>query len=518
MSDCIYSFAAFSDTLGRVIQASRLYGVYRACLLTTRDRSYALSILQASATAARCPLYHFTVAGRYRYEPERLTWQAEGGLESSPPELLRQAQELKSGGVVVLEDSLQYLRDDQGDARMRMLLANMLYTPGGSPGVVLLFLEPPSAANQVPSMLADQFVRFDIPYPRLRELEEIAKAEIAAGLARNNQPLNHGLIQQEGERLATCLVGLTHSAARNALRDVLAGDPQDFAGAFNRLQSRKTEQLRRELAMNVLDTVQVEEPIGLDYLVDYLTMVQSRMRLTGPERARGILLIGPPGTGKTMLARAIGRLVHLPVVEFRIAALMNSYLGETEQRFARAFATLEAMSPNIVFIDELEKAFGDSQERDGGTMMRVTGSLLSWLSDNPFPNFIIGTSNSLTRMGEIGLTMTRAERFDAAFFVDVPGQEARRRMLARWLADKVADAEAVAATLAAETEKFSGADLHSLVKTAAGWAAYHQQPLTVERLRQEINAKRPRVLALYDQFQELRRWGRHHCLPAGPSE
>ena len=64
-----------------------------------------------------------------------------------------------------------------------------------------------------------------------------------------------------------------------------------------------------------------------------------------------ILMIGPPGTGKTQLARSIGGLVDLPVVEFRIAALMNSLLGETERRFAQAFATLEAMSPNVVFID-----------------------------------------------------------------------------------------------------------------------------------------------------------------------
>ena len=58
-----------------------------------------------------------------------------------------------------------------------------------------------------------------------------------------------------------------------------------------------------------------------------------------------------------MLARAIGRLVGLPVVDFRISSLMNSYLGETERRFARAFATLEAMAPNVVFIDEIEKGF-----------------------------------------------------------------------------------------------------------------------------------------------------------------
>jgi SpoVK/Ycf46/Vps4 family AAA+-type ATPase len=182
------------------------------------------------------------------------------------------------------------------------------------------------------------------------------------------------------------------------------------------------------------------------------------MRTGGPERAKGILLIGPPGTGKTMLARAIGKLVKLPVVEFRISSLMNSLLDETERRFAQAFQTLAAMSPNVVFIDEIEKAFGDSSERDGGTMMRYTGALLSWLSDNPHPNYIVATSDSLRRMGEIGLTMTRSERFDAAFFVDVPGILARQRMLETWLKGRIKNPGA-AEELASLIEKFSGADI-----------------------------------------------------------
>jgi len=101
--------------------------------------------------------------------------------------------------------------------------------------------------------------------------------------------------------------------------------------------------------MNVLDTSDCEDPVGLDYLVEYLQIHKEGMRMSGKKRARGILLVGPPGTGKTMLAKAIGRLVDLPVVEFRISALMNSLLGETETRFAQAFATLEAMAPNVVF-------------------------------------------------------------------------------------------------------------------------------------------------------------------------
>ena len=92
-----------------------------------------------------------------------------------------------------------------------------------------------------------------------------------------------------------------------------------------------------------------------------------------------LLFYGPPGTGKTMLARSIGRIVELPVVEFRISSLMNSYLGMTERRFAQAFATLEAMAPNVVFIDEIEKAFASAASRstDGGLSQRMFGSLLT---------------------------------------------------------------------------------------------------------------------------------------------
>jgi SpoVK/Ycf46/Vps4 family AAA+-type ATPase len=262
--------------------------------------------------------------------------------------------------------------------------------------------------------------------------------------------------------------------------------------------------------MRVLDTRDADLPEGLDVLTGYITMIAPRLRVTGPERARGVLLVGPPGTGKTMLARAIGRLVDLPVVEFRISALMTSLLGETEQRFAQAFATLEAMAPNVVFVDEIEKAFGDQSERDGGTMMRCTGALLSWLSDNQNPNFIVATSNNLSRMGEIGMTMTRAERFDASFFVDVPAEAARRVMLTRWLGPGFFSSEIIG-RLAADTPRFSGADLRSVVKIARMRAESAGRPLSEEDLQWEVARRRDRVQGLYDEFMPLRRWGAMYC-------
>lgn len=518
MAATVYNPQVFANDLARVIQASQNARTVRACLLTTRDRDHAMSVLKETVTACTRPLYHFTVAGRRRYNPSQLKWEVVGGDAADAAGLLRDAQELRGGGMVIFEDCAAFLRDEGGDQRLRMALAQMLSAEMTSDGLVLTFVEPPEAERYLPSILADQFVRLEVPYPRAEELAVIAREEMALATHRACVPMGIEDIQREAGQLASGLVGLTRSAARDALRDALAPDPRDLNRAFARLQQRKAAQLRRELAMNVLDTTDVEEPIGLAYLVEHLLVTRDKMRMSGPGRARGVLLIGPPGTGKTMLARAIGKVVGLPVVEFRIAALMNSLLGETERRFAQAFATLEAMSPNIVFIDEVEKAFGDSSERDGGTMMRCTGALLSWLSDNPYPNFIVATSNSLRRMGEIGLTMTRSERFDASFFVDVPNCDSRRCMLERWLTGAVEDATAVATELADLTEKFSGADLRSVVKQAIARAEYIQTPLTVDLLKTEAERKRMRAIALYDEFQELRRWGRMYCDPAGPAE
>ncbi|MGH9892960.1 MAG: AAA family ATPase, partial [bacterium] len=421
MTDQSNTSSVLHDRLGRIVKASRMAQSVRACLLSTRDRDYALGLLKETLKGENSPLYHFTVANRRRYQPAQLSWETVGQGPNDVLTLLEEAQRLRGGGVVVLEDCVAFLRDEGGDQRVRMLLAQMLSAETASDGLVLVFVEPPEAGGRLPSILSDQFVRLDVPYPRATELETIAREEVAQLAHRTRSVLGVDEIQRQAARLASGLVGLTRSAARDALRDALSSNPKDFDGAYGRLASRKAEQLSRELAMNILDTSEVENPVGLDNLVDYLTITKDKMRITGPGRARGVLLIGPPGTGKTMLARAIGRLVDLPVVEFRLSALMNSLLGETERRFSQAFQTLEAMSPNVVFIDEIEKAFGDSSERDGGTMMRCTGALLSWLSDNPYPNYIVATSNSLRRMGEIGLTMTRSERFDAAFFVDVPG-------------------------------------------------------------------------------------------------
>lgn len=506
---------AFAYDLGRVIVASSKSRDTRAVLVLTHDRGHAMGSINRVVIEADQPLYHFTVSGRRRWNTEKIQWENIGNGNSNAHDLLRAAHELRTGGVVVMEDVIPFLRDENGDLLARDMMRTMLSSEPRQHGLVLVFLEPPESEGSLPSILADRFVRLNVPHPRINELELIAREEIAKATLEVRNPVDADAIREAARRMGIELVGLTQSAARDAVHDALAPDPLDFDAACLELRKRKTRQLSRELAMRVLDDDD-ETPIGIPYLMEYIRLQAPRMRRYGVDRARGILLVGPPGTGKTMYSKAIGRQVGLPVVEFRISSLMNSFLGETERRFAKAFATLEAMAPNITFIDEIEKAFGEGGEHDGGTMLRVTGSLLTWLSDNPNANYIVATCNSLKRMGEIGKTMTRSERFDDAFFVDVPNIDSRRKMIERWLKEHVTDPTSYAQEIALVTEKFSGADIRSLVKHAVAQAEHNHGKVTLDLLKSEAERRRMRAVSLYDEFMELRRWGRMYCEPAGP--
>lgn len=504
---------ALQEGLPRLCRTARVTRSARAVFVGTHDREYALALIEEAAATARTPLHRVSPSGVHRFDTDRSNWTFVDQNQLGPGEMLREAARL--GGLVVFEEFVTQVQDGSQNVQARVMLAEELARSDlGENGLVLALVESPEAEAHLPSLIAGQVPRFSLGYPRAGELAQIVRIEIArfAHLARQTIAIDE--IRRAAPKLADGLVGLTRKAARDLLHDSLATETIDLVEAERFLRARKAERLRHELAMEVIDLSDAEAPIGAERLLRRIAMLKPRMRLYGRKRARGILIVGPPGTGKTMLARAAGKLTDLPVVVFKVSALMNSLLGETERLFNRAFATLEAMAPAIIFIDEIEKAFSEGNERDGGTMMRVSGALLSWLSDNESPNFIIATCNNPLRFGEIGATMTRSERFDASFFLDVPTEQARVAILRQCLRGLLQIDDTAVAQLAADTEYFSGADLVSAVKLAEMYADYEGRPLSLVHVSDEINQKRSRASALYQQFEPIRRWGADYCEPA----
>jgi hypothetical protein len=135
-------------------------------------------------------------------------------------------------------------------------------------------------------------------------------------------------------------------------------------------------------------------------------------------KPRGVLLLGVSGTGKSQFCKALGNETARPTLLLDIGALMGSLVGQSEGNLRQALRIADAMSPCILFCDELEKALsGVGSNGDSGVSTRLFGNLLTWLSDHESDVFFVGTSNDISKLPP---EFTRAERFDGVFFLDLP--------------------------------------------------------------------------------------------------
>jgi hypothetical protein len=516
------SALAAADVLGRALQTARANRMTRAIALVSPDREQSLAVLREIATASGVALRHYTMASRREFHTDRQEWTAVSGPTVDPVDLIQAGQDQRMPSLVAFEDMFRFLSDDGGDPRARAQLAVALASDNRSAGTVFAFLESPETERNLPSHLLSAFTRAEISYPTGAELVTLSREEMAVALARLETPTGGNVLDQWAAVLAAELPGLTQSVARNAIRDSL-GDDVDLEAARARLARRKAEHLKDELAMALVEP-RTEAPIGLDRLYRYVQVQRHRMCVPGRQRVKGILLVGPPGTGKTQVAAHLGRLLGVDTVDFQIHSLLSKWVGDSEARTERAFRALDALAGGtggergvVVFIDEFDKIWpsGDAFEGDGGVMMRVTARTLNWMSESEAPNLVVGTANDISRLGKMGDIITRKGRMDAMFFVDVPGRRARAAILSRTIGSRKGAADVDVNAVAEATHRFSGADLEGLVSDAAAEATFAGKVLGTAHLLQQADADRPRVAAVYERFASLREWGRLFCQPAG---
>ncbi len=223
-------------------------------------------------------------------------------------------------------------------------------------------------------------------------------------------------------------------------------------------------------------------------------------RLAARPRPRGLLLVSPPGCGKSQFCKALGRETGRPVLQLDIGTLMGSLVGQSEERMRQALKIADAMAPCVLMIDEVEKALSgvSGNAADGGVSSRLFGAMLSWLNDHTSDVFVVCTANDVSRLPP---EFARAERFDGIFMLDLPGQAEKQTIWDLYLRQYELDHTQ---KRPADTD-WTGAEIKSCCRLAA------LLDLPLVQAAQNIV---PVAVTAAEAVNKLRTWASGRCLSA----
>ncbi|MEQ9400666.1 MAG: AAA family ATPase [Longimicrobiales bacterium] len=229
-----------------------------------------------------------------------------------------------------------------------------------------------------------------------------------------------------------------------------------------------------------------------------------KAREFGLEFPRGVLLLGVPGCGKSLSAKAVATEWGLPLLKLDPSNLYNKFIGESESNFKRAMAAAERMAPVVLWVDELEKAFASGGSEDGGVSQRILGTFLSWMQERRGDVFVVATANDIQRLPPEFL---RKGRFEEIFFVDLPDAETRAEVFRIHLARRSKDPGAFDLdALASATEGFSGSEIEQVVVSAL-YTAFSSDAVVSDRgLTLEVESTRPLSVTMAEKIRAMREW------------
>lgn len=359
---------------------------------------------------------------------------------------------------IVLKDVHRELEDARVIARLKRIAESNMYVEDYYCTVFIV-----SPKTIIPAELENYITLFDIPLPDGAEITEIIEAFA--------EDLDIEIAPDAKNEIALSLRGLSEFQIKQIL-NLAYQDGGYIDGGDKTLILKEKEQFIKKSGM--LELVNFNEKLddigGLDNLKRWLDRkskifknLDKAIRF-GVDVPKGIMIVGMPGCGKSLTAKATANLFEIPLVRLDVGRLLGKYVGESEENMRRALKLSEAISPCVLWIDEIEKAFSGVGGSGGGSDVttRLFGQFLTWMQEKENTVFIVATANDISNMPPEFL---RKGRFDELFFVDLPSDDERHRILKIHLNKRHKwhrDIDTIA--LIKETEGFNGADLEAVVK------------------------------------------------------
>jgi len=337
---------------------------------------------------------------------------------------------------------------------------------------------------------------------------------------RGRTPVEVDMSSEDVAALLSHLRGLTFFEVQKVLTRAVVED-----GVLDRSDLAKVLDAKKRIVdrCGVLEYSPAAERLadvaGLDALKAWLR--KRRAAFHDPARAsefgltppKGLFLVGVQGCGKSLCAKAVAGEWSLPLLRLDPSNLYQRYFGETEKNLRRAIRTAERLAPVVLWIDEIEKAFGQGPEGDSGTSQRVFGTFLHWLAEKKESVFVLATANDVTRLPP---ELLRKGRFDELFFVDLPRHEVREAIFRIHLRRRGrAPEDFDLARLAERTIGFSGAEIEQVVVSALYTAFGEGREIDTATLVEEAAGTKPLSETMREQVAALREWAADRTVPAG---
>ncbi|NJK54580.1 MAG: AAA family ATPase [Pleurocapsa sp. SU_5_0] len=415
----------------------------------------------------------------------------------------------KEGGIFIFKDLHPFL---DGPVITRWLRDAIASFKGTNKVIILM-----SPLQTVPIELEKEVVVLDYPLPNLSELNQVLSERL-------DKTRGSRLDTETREKLLKAALGLTKDEAEKVYRKAQVKAGKLTESEVEIVLSEKKQLIRRN---GILEYIEEDETLnsvgGLEELKGWLKQRSNafteRAREYGLPQPKGMLILGVPGCGKSLIAKTTSRLWGLPLLRLDMGRVYDgSTVGRSEANLRSALKTAESISPVILFIDELDKAFaggGGSGDSDGGTSGRIFGSFLTWMQEKKSPVFVMATANRVERLpGEF----LRKGRFDEIFFVDLPSSAEREDIFRIHLGKRRSEINRFdLEQLTKVSDGFSGAEIEQAIIAAMYDAFAQDREFTQLDIIAAIKATLPLSRTMTEQVTALRDWARQRARPASAS-
>ena len=310
-------------------------------------------------------------------------------------------------------------------------------------------------------------------FTSILDIPNMTKDEIEKYIWNFAKENNVNVDKNDVGEVAISLKGLTKLEIDHVLNMIIESKNNISISGRDIIIREKGQIIKKSSILEIIDFKEkIEEIDGLEGLKEWLSSkAQVFRRLDeakkfGVDTPKGVLLVGMPGCGKSLAAKASARLFNVPLLRLDIGRLLGKYVGESEHNMRVALKTAESISPCILWIDEIEKAFAGIDQSGGASDItkRLFGQFLTWLQEKENTVFVVATANDITAFPPEFL---RKGRFDEVFFIDFPNEEERERIFEIHLEKRGKMSDDInLKELAEETEGYCGADIEEIVKNA----------------------------------------------------